>query len=144
MAIELKNRSWATVNEGDDLPPLQFGPVTVTHLIKDASGTRDLYPIHHDREFAKKNGARDIFFNTMWYQGFLGRFVTEWGGPESLVRKLGFDMKGTNCPGDVITARGKVTKKYERDGMKLVDLAVSLDNQLQADSVVARMTLELV
>lgn len=139
----LVNRRWDTVNEGDDLPPLEFGPVTVTHLAKDVAGTRDLYPIHHDREFARANGARDIFFNTMWYQGFLGRYVTEWGGHESLVRKLTFHMRGTNCPGDLITARGTVVKKYEQDGRKLVDLDVRLDNQLGPDQVVAQITLEL-
>jgi len=93
---------------------------------------------------AKANGARDIFVNTMFYQGLLGRYVTDWGGPESFPRKLGFDMRATNCPGDTLTLRGKVTKKYQQDGQKLVDLDVRVDNQSQQDTVTARITLELV
>jgi acyl dehydratase len=139
----LSNLSWDAVQEGDELPRLTFGPVTVTHLVKDAAGTRDLYPIHHDREFARANGARDIFFNTMWYQGFIGRYVTtEWAGHEALLRRLAFSMRGPNCPGDVITARGRVLKKYQQDGRKLVDLDVRLDNQLGPDQVIASVTVE--
>ena len=139
-----EDRDWDTVSEGAGMPPLEFGPITMTTQVMDASGTRDLYPIHHDREFAKANGARDIFLNTMWYQGLLGRFVNEWGGPESFIRKLSFDMRATNCPGDTLTVRGTVTKKYEQEGQRLVDLDVRIDNQLQPDTVTARITLELV
>ncbi len=139
-----EDRDWDTVFEGASMQPLEFGPITMTTQVMDASGTRDLYPIHHDREFAKANGARDIFLNTMWYQGLLGRFVNEWGGPESFIRKLSFDMRATNCPGDLLTVHGTVTKKYEQEGQKLVDLDVRIDNQLQPDTVTARITLELV
>ena len=139
-----EDREWDGVAEGASLPPLEFGPITMTTQVMDASCTRDLYPIHHDREFAKANGARDIFLNTMWYQGLLGRYVNEWGGPESFIRKLSFDMRATNCPGDLLTVRGTVTRKHEQDGQKLVDLDVRIDNQLQPDTVTARITLELV
>ena len=139
-----ENRDWENVSEGNDMPPLEFGPITMTTQVMDASGTRDLYPIHHDREFAKEAGARDIFLNTMWYQGLLGRFVNEWGGPESFLRKLSFDMRATNCPGDTLTVHGKVMKKYEDEGQKLVDLDVRIDNQDDSDTVTARITLELV
>jgi acyl dehydratase len=138
-----EDREWDDVAEGTKLPPLEFGPITMTTQVMDASGTRDLYPIHHDREFAKANGARDIFLNTMWYQGLLGRYVNEWGGPESFVRRLSFDMRSTNCPGDTLTVRGEVTKKYEQDGQKLVDLDVRIDNQNESDTVTARIALEL-
>ena len=142
--VNFENTAWDSVSEGQDLPAMEFGPLTDTTLMRDASGTRDSYPIHHDREFAKKNGARDIFVNTMWYQGLLGRYVTDWGGPESFLRKLGFDMRGTNCPGDLLNVHGTITRKYEDDGKKLIDLDVRIDNQLDKDTVTARMTLELV
>jgi acyl dehydratase len=141
---EFGSLSWEQVAEGEALPGLEFGPISVTTQAMDVAGTRDLYPIHHDRDFAKAAGARDIFLNTMWYQGLLGRYVTDWAGPESFLRKLGFDMRGTNCPGDTLQVRGTVTRKYEQDGQKLADLDVRIDNQLQPDTVVARITVELV
>jgi acyl dehydratase len=134
--------AWSDVNENQELPPLTF-EVTLATLAKDVAGTRDIYPIHHDPEFARANGARDIFLNTMWYQGFLGRYVTDWGGSNSFVRKLGFDMRGTCCPGDTLTVHGTVLGTTEMDDKKLVDLDVRIDTQHQSDAITAKLTLEL-
>ncbi len=135
-------RRWDDVHEGDQLDPISF-PVTMRALMIDVAGTRDLYPIHHDRDFAKRNGARDIFVNTMFYEGLFGRLATDWAGPEAFLRRLRFSMKGPNCLGDTITSRGWVTKKYEANGQRLLDLAIHLDNQLEADATVADLTIEL-
>ena len=135
-------RNWGDVREGDEVTSVTF-PISLRTLMIDVAGTRDLYPIHHDREFAKKNGARDIFVNTMFYEGLFGRIATDWAGPEAFLRKLRFAMKGPNCLGDTIVSRGWVTKKYESDGQKLVDLEIHLDNQIEKDATIANLTLEL-
>lgn len=51
--------------------------------------------------------------------------------------------QGPNCLGDTITSRGWVTKKYEVDGQRLLDLEIHLDNQLEANATVADLTIEL-
>jgi acyl dehydratase len=139
---EFVTRDWAEVNEGDALASVTM-PITMRRLMIDVAGTRDLYPIHHDREFAKGNGARDIFVNTMFYEGLFGRIATDWAGPEAFLRKLRFAMKSPNCLGDTIVSRGWVAKKYEQDGEKLLDLEVHLDNQLEQSATVANMTIQL-
>jgi len=138
-----KGIAWADVREGQDLPPLTF-PVTYRTLAMDVAGTRDIYPIHHDPVFARNNGARGIFLNTMWYQGLIGRFINQWGGPESFLRKLGISMKAHGCPGDVLTVHGTVTRVYPGEGgLGLVDIAVRIDNQTQTGAVIASVTVEL-
>ena len=139
---EFKTLRWDDVNEGDELKSLTF-PITMRTLMIDVAGTRDLYPIHHDRDFAKGNGARDIFVNTMFYEGLFGRIATDWAGPEAFLRKLRFNMKGPNCLGDTMTSRGWVTKKHESDGSKLLDIEIHLDNQIEKDATVANLTIEL-
>lgn len=134
--------AWDEVSEGDQLSPITF-PITMRTLMIDVAGTRDLYPIHHDREFAKSNGARDIFVNTMFYEGLFGRLATDWAGPEAFLRKLRFSMKGPNCLGDTMTSRGWVVKKYEQDGQKLLDLEIHLDNQVESDATIANLTIQL-
>lgn len=134
--------NWHDVKEGDELTSLSF-PITMRTLMIDVAGTRDLYPIHHDREFAKRNGARDIFVNTMFYEGLFGRIATDWAGPEAFLRKLRFAMKGPNCLGDTITSRGWVAKKYLQNEQKLLDLEIHLDNEVEKDATVANLTVEL-
>jgi acyl dehydratase len=139
---EFVTRRWDDVHEGDELGSTTLD-VTMRRLMMDVSGTRDLYPIHHDREFAKANGARDIFVNTMFYEGLFGRLATDWAGPESFLRKLRFSMNAPNCLGDTIISRGWVVRPYVDDGAHLVDLEIHLDNQLGPDATVAYLTIEL-
>ncbi len=142
VAGEFVTRCWDDVHDGDELDSITLD-ITMRRLMMDVSGTRDLYPIHHDREFAKKNGARDIFVNTMFYEGLFGRLATDWAGPEAFLRKLRFSMNAPNCLGDTITSRGWVVRTYEADGSRLVDLEIHLDNQLGPDATVANLTIEL-
>jgi acyl dehydratase len=109
----------------------------------NVAGTRDLYPIHHDRDFAKHNGARDIFVNTMFYEGLFGRLATDWAGPEAFLRKLGLQMRAPICLGDTIVSRGWVTAKHEEGGQKLVDLEIHLETQFEKDATIANLTIEL-
>ncbi|MGD9932340.1 MAG: MaoC/PaaZ C-terminal domain-containing protein [Dehalococcoidia bacterium] len=141
-ATRFTTKNWDDVREGDEVTSVTF-PISLRTLMIDVAGTRDLYPIHHDREFAKTNGARDIFVNTMFYEGLFGRIATDWAGPEAFLRKLRFAMKGPNCLGDTMVSRGWVTKKYEQDGQKLLELEIHLDNQIEKDATVANLTLEL-
>jgi acyl dehydratase len=139
---EYRTLNWADVKEGDELTSVTM-EITMRRLMIDVAGTRDLYPIHHDREFAKRNGARDIFVNTMFYEGLFGRIATDWAGPEAFLRKLRFAMKSPNCLGDTITSRGWVTRKYEENGEKLLDLEIHLDNQLGPSATIANLTIQL-
>ncbi|MFN8618755.1 MAG: MaoC/PaaZ C-terminal domain-containing protein [Dehalococcoidia bacterium] len=142
MTATFTTRRWDDVREGDELVPLSF-PVTMRALMIDVAGTRDLYPIHHDRDFAKASGARDIFVNTMFYEGLFGRLATDWAGPEAFLRKLRFSMNGPNCLGDTITSRGWMVAKREEAGAKLLDLEIHLDNEIERDATVAHLTIEL-
>jgi hypothetical protein len=80
----------------------------------------------------------------MWYQGIVGRFVTEWAGPESFLRKLSVSMKANNCPGDTLTLRGVVVgTSQDAHGRTIADLDVRIDNQLGPDAVIAAVSVEL-
>ena len=142
-ATQFTTRMWDEVSEGDEIAGITF-PISLRTLMIDVAGTRDLYPIHHDREFAKQNGARDIFVNTMFYDALFGRIVTDWAGPDAMLRRLKFTMRAPNYVGDTISSRGWVTKKYDDGGSHLVDVEVHLDNETVASATVAEMTVELV
>jgi len=112
---------WEDVMASQDLPTLSK-EITVTTIIIGAIATRDLYPLHHDFRFAQKAGVRDILMNNITTGGFIGRYLTDWSGPEGEMRRMKFRL-GMPChPGDTLTMTGKVVKRYKDGDQHLVDI----------------------
>ncbi len=72
------------ISAGDELPSLDV-PITPTVIIGGAIASRDYQEVHHDRDLAIQRGSKDIFMNILTTNGWVGRFVTDWGGPEALL-----------------------------------------------------------
>ncbi|MGB6456951.1 MAG: OB-fold domain-containing protein [Streptosporangiaceae bacterium] len=87
------------------LPGLTIG-VTPTVVVATALATRDFYPVHHDRDFAARGGAKDIFLNILTTTGLVQRYVTDWAGPDAVVRAISIRL-GVPCyAGDTLTFAG--------------------------------------
>jgi len=90
--------------------------VTPTVIVSAAIATRDFYPVHHDRDFAIRGGSADIFLNILTTTGLVQRYVTDWAGPEALVRAVSIRL-GVPCyAGDTLTFAGVVTGDTGPDG----------------------------
>jgi acyl dehydratase len=120
---------WEELVEGQELPPLIKPPLTTRQLVMFAGASYDFYEIHYDKDFAHAQGLENVIAHGLLKMAFLGQFVTSWMGPNSEVRALRCQYRGMDFPGDVITVRGRITRKYEQDGQKLVDLEVWTENQ---------------
>lgn len=120
-----KSICWNDVEEGDELP-LQTSEITRTTIIATAIATRDFTPVHHDHEAAQREGARDIFLNILSTGGFVGKYLTDWSGPEGDLKKITIRLGATVFPGDTLTSGGKVTRKYIEDDDHLVDVEFNL------------------
>ena len=116
--------AWEDVREGEELNGFSL-ELASTRMVAQVSGTQDFYPIHHDRDFARQAGHKDIFINTAFIRGCLCRVVTDWMGDDGFVKSLGFQMRRPNFAGETIAARGRVKKKGP-DGR--VDLELWLEN----------------
>lgn len=125
----LRDRFWEDVREGEELPKL-FMPITFTRCVYLASATRDFSPQHSNREYAQQRSkTRDVFVNTPFNMGMVSRFMTDWGGPRSTVRRMNVAMRGNVCAGDDMIITGKVLKKHVTDGEHRVDLEVVINTQ---------------
>jgi uncharacterized OB-fold protein/acyl dehydratase len=83
--------------------------VTATFVVASALATRDFTPVHHDRDLAIANGSKDIFVNILTDNGLLQRFVSQWAGPQALLRSTSVRL-GVPCyAGDRLTFTGRVT-----------------------------------
>jgi acyl dehydratase len=125
------------VQVGDELPSLDV-PLSRTLIVATAIASRDYQDVHHDPGLAAERGSPDIFMNILATNGFVGRFVTDWAGPDAVLRSVKIRLGAPNYPGDTMTMTGRVTKK---DG-GVVELAVRGANS-RGDHVVGTVTLEL-
>jgi hypothetical protein len=100
----------ANVNVGDTLPELAI-PLTSSLIIGGAIASRDFTPVHHDKSAAQAAGMGDVFMNILTTNGLVGRYVTDWAGPDAIVRNVAIKLGTPNLPGDTMTLRGSVTAK---------------------------------
>ena len=122
---------------GELLPSVEL-PVTLRLCVHDASATRDYFPGHHDRDYARAQNARDTYLNTMFFHGFVDRVVTDWTGPDGAIRRRELRMKTPICIGDTIRTRAWVLERREENGVPLavVRVEVRSGQGVGADAVV--------
>ena len=105
--MSTQGRKLPDVSVGDDLPPLPI-PITTSLVVGGALASRDFTSVHHDRAAAQAAGLQDVFMNILTTNGLVGRYVTDWAGPDAVVRKLAIKLGTPNLPGDTMTFTGKV------------------------------------
>jgi acyl dehydratase len=110
---------------GDALPACPV-PITTTLIVAGAIASRDYQDVHHDRDLAKLRGSPDIFMNILTTSGLVARYVTDWAGPEVLLRRLAIRLGAPNYPGDAMLLTGSVSVASGGE----VEVALRGDNRL--------------
>jgi acyl dehydratase len=103
-----------TTETGAVLPELVID-VTPTFVVASAVATRDFQDVHHDRDRAVERGGKDIFVNILTTTGLVQRYVTDWAGPQALVRKVAIRLGAPCYAGDTLTLSGRVTEYADDD-----------------------------
>ncbi len=121
---------WADIEIGDEVTPLEI-PITTTMIVAGAIASRDFMPVHHDRDYANKQGSPNLFMNILTTNGYCVRFLTDWAGPEAMVKKLSIRL-GVPCfPDDPLHFTGSVTGKTEGShGENFVEVTFKGSNSL--------------
>ncbi|MEZ4290303.1 MAG: MaoC family dehydratase [Myxococcota bacterium] len=132
-------RRFDSVKVGDTLPPLSV-PLSRTLIVATAIASRDYQYVHHDPTLAKERGSPDIFMNILTTNGFVGRFVTDWTGPEATLRKVDIRLGAPNYPGDEMTIEGSVTARDESN--RTVEVSLRGRNRL-GDHVTGKVVVAL-
>jgi hypothetical protein len=131
------SRRAADVQVGDELPTLDI-PLTRTVIVSTAIASRDYQDVHHDPGLAQERGSKDIFMNILTTNGFVGRFITDWAGPDALLKAVKIRLGAPNYPGDTMVMTGTVTAKDGND----VEVSLRGSNSL-GDHVTGTVTVEL-
>lgn len=121
-------RRFSEVSVGDELPPRSVD-ITTRLIVSAAIASRDYQDVHHDKPGAQALGSPDIFMNILTSNGLVGSYVSEWAGPNALLRAVKIKLGAPNYPGDTMVLKGRVTALGEGDE-QLVEIEVGGKNSI--------------
>jgi acyl dehydratase len=166
-------RYWEDVAEGEALPIMAKGPMTVTGFIAFAQGWGGLYiranklawrqvqqhpglgivnrfgipdcpeRVHWEQEFALMVGAPGAYDYGPERCSWLTHHLTNWMGDDGFLRAASCKIRRHNPEGDLLFIDGKVVRKYVEDGRHLVAIEQSAQNQDGELSVLGSGVVEL-
>lgn len=147
-----KPRYWEDVAEGEALPRMLKGPMTVTGFICYAQGWGGLYiranklayqlhakhaglgirnrfnvpdcpeRVHWDHDFALEVGAPGAYDYGPERCSWLTHHITNWMGDDGFLRSSHCQIRRHNPDGDVLFIDGQVTSKRIEDGEHLIEI----------------------
>jgi len=165
-------RYWEDVHEGDELPRLVKGPLTVLDsvaffhaigyttafkitkiLLREQPGwgvvdpeTNVPFPvsgIHVSDVNAQAQGVPFAIGFAAQLEGCVSQLVTDWMGDDGFLKSLDCQMRHVFTIGDTAWITGKVTGKRVEDGEHLVDIEARAENQDRVLMVPAKATVRL-
>ena len=146
-------RYWEDVTEGEQLPRMMKGPMTVTGFIAYAQGWGGLYirankmawkmidkhpglgiknrfnvpdcpeRVHWDEAFALEVGAPGAYDYGPERCSWLTHQLTNWMGDDGFLRKSSCQIRRHNPDGDVVVIDGVVGRKFIENGRHLVEIS---------------------
>ncbi len=97
-------------------------PLSASLIVAGALASRDYTPVHHDKAAAQATGMQDVFMNILTTNGFVGRYVTDWAGPDAVIRRVAIRLGTPNLPGDTMKMTGTVAEKDEASGVVVLEV----------------------
>lgn len=114
---------------GERLPDFAL-PVTTTRIVAGALASRDFMPVHHDRDYARKQGAPDVFMNILTTNGYVARYVTDWAGSEARLLAIQIRLGGPATPGTTLRFSGEVVRETQEGDERVLQISLKAVNEL--------------
>jgi hypothetical protein len=131
----------STIHVGDEITPLAL-EMTATRIVAGALATRDFMPVHHDRDYANSQGAPDIFMNILSSTAYCSRFLTDWAGSDTIVKKIAIRLGVPVHPRSTLAFTGQVTGVTTVDDEDIIDVEFRATNEL-GDHLTGTATISL-
>jgi acyl dehydratase len=109
------------VEVGNELPPVTK-KYTLMKMAAFAGVHGDWCPGHYDYKACNDHGLRAPVAYGMQITAYASQVLTDWMGPNGMVKKFMSQTRAFIYAHDMLTFRGKVVKKYVEDGKHLVDI----------------------
>lgn len=126
--MQTKQLFFEDIAEGTEIPQTE-NKIRLIEMLRYAAATWSFFLLHLEKEYAQKQGFRDANIQGPMYGALCAKMLTNWIGDDGRLKKLGYNVRVMGFPGDTLTTRGKVARKYQRDGASLADCDLWVENQ---------------
>jgi acyl dehydratase len=118
---------WEDVDEGQEIPTFQR-KTDIMHWNRYAAVNDEFVYIHMDADYAKSIGQPDVFGMGNLRLAYLHNLLRDWIGEWGDIKRLGCQYRALNFREDILTAHGRITRKYIENDNHLVDLDIWVEN----------------
>jgi len=159
-------RYWEEVNVGDELTPVVKGPLAMSDMIcyycaigthhrahelylkkrrtnPEDSMMENIARGHIDPSRAGEGGMPGQFDNGLVRTSWGVHLLTNWMGDDAFLKTLSVQIRRPNIIGDTTWWKGKVSRKYAEDNVKLVECEIWTENQLKDVTAKGKATIIL-
>jgi acyl dehydratase len=119
--------AWNDLQEGTELPALEKQP-SLSQLVKYAAGSGDFNPLHYDRDFFQARQIGSVIVHGRFKYAVLGELISRWLGHRGRIKTIACQFRGMDFPDQPLVAKGVVTRKWEENGERLVQVEVWTEN----------------
>jgi len=123
----MKTIKFDDVNQGEEIPSIEFGPIKQMDLVRYAGASGDFNPIHTDPTLAKEYGLDGTIAHGMYIMSQLSRVCSNWINPNQ-VSNYNVKFRGMAIPGETIICTGKIKRKTEKEGKRTILVALQAAN----------------
>jgi acyl dehydratase len=121
--------SFASLSVGDELTPLERGPMTPVHLMRWSAAIENWHRIHYDAPFAvEHDGLPALLVNGSWKQHFVVQMLRQWLGQDGWLARVSFQFRAMDPVDSTLTAHGTITDLSERAGFGWVECEIGIRN----------------
>ena len=119
---------YSEIKVGNEIPSLSQ-KVTILQTVMYCAVTWDFARQHYDREYAQNLGFTQPVVDPQMYGAFFARMLTDWISLSGNLKNLELQYRKPGFLGDTLTYKGKVVKKYIKDGKKYLDCDLFVENE---------------
>lgn len=132
-AVQCQSVWFEEISIGTQLPSREFGPVTITDTVMWAGVQENPWRLHFDRQYVRDHyGLPTVIASGQYREALLTRWLIEWSGPLSTLRRLSLRQKRPTFEGDMIRYTGDVVAASDTTpGLVTVDLVGTNQEQVQ-------------
>ena len=143
--MDEEQRYFEDVQVGDELPTREFGPLSIVDTVRWCGFQENWTArLHYDREYVREHsGLRTFIASGAYREALLARTLTDWIGPQGLLRKLSIRQTAPTFEGDLMIYGARVVEKSASAAEPWVACEVDGKNQDGQQIITGQCTLTI-